>query len=132
MFNEDGGITPPWVMWFRQVANIAVDPTPTTVTPYTITYAATITPDYANGSIQKVVLTGNVTVNFPTNGTVGSEFTLVFEQDATGGRVITLDAGFKLGDALAYGVASTVTLIKGYFLTTTTLRITAFRQGDPV
>lgn len=124
MFNVDGGMTMPWVRWFQRFTNLTL--------PYVIAYAATITPNYTNGPIQHVVLTGNIAVNFPTGGTVGDDFLLVLIQDATGGRVITLNAGFKLGSELAYGDPSTVTVIGGYFMSATELRIQIFRQGDPV
>ena len=135
MNNEDGGFTPPWVFWFQQVAK-AIDsfvaPVPTVAAPYVITFASIITPDYGNGATQEVTLTGDITVNFPSNAVAGGSFLLVLAQDATGGWEITLDAGYKLGDEIAYGDPSTVTAIGGYFMSTTELRVTIFRQGDPV
>lgn len=64
---------------------------------YTITYAATITPNVLNGLDQKCTLTGNVTVAVPsvTAGVVvGTRFRVRLIQDGTGSRVITFGAGY--------------------------------------
>lgn len=61
-----------------------------------IAYAASITPDAAAG--ERVVvgtLTGNMTINAPSNPRTGAELHFAFTQDATGGRVITWNAVFK-------------------------------------
>ena len=56
----------------------------------TITYAATITPDIALGSIQQVTLTGNVTMNaFGGTPQAGQSMVIKFIQDATGGRLLS-------------------------------------------
>jgi len=53
------------------------------------TFAATFAPDITDSSIVKVTMTGNITsLNAPTGRTFGI-FTLVFVQDATGGRTVT-------------------------------------------
>ena len=121
-----------WAKFFAFLVENSGTVAPSTAAPYVITYSATITPDYSNGAIQEVTLTGDITVDFPTSGTVGGEFLLILIQDSTGGWEITLDAGYKLGSELAYGDASTVTAIGGYFMSATELRVTIFRQGDPV
>lgn len=60
-------------------------------------YAASITPDVAVGeNILVGTLTGAITVNAPTNPTAGQVITFVFTQDATGGRVVTWNAVFKV------------------------------------
>jgi hypothetical protein len=41
------------------------------------------------------VLTGNLTINAPTNPRTGAMLTFAFIQDATGGRTITWNAVFK-------------------------------------
>lgn len=128
LFNEDGGLTPPWVYFFEQVAKNSG----TAPTLYVIPYASTITPNFTNGAIQQVTLTGNITINFPVNPVIGGSFLMSWAQDATGGRIVTLNAGFKLGDQLAYGDPLTVAALGGYFMSTTELRVTIFRQGDPV
>ena len=65
-------------------------------TPYTWTYATSITPNPGNqGWEQNIPLTGPVTINACTPGGSaisgeGSKMTLIFKQDATGGRVVTM------------------------------------------
>jgi hypothetical protein len=62
----------------------------------TVAYAATVTPNLVNGG-RKLIgpLTGNISVNTPTNPWKGARMTLMFQQDATGGRTITLPATIK-------------------------------------
>lgn len=61
-----------------------------------IAYAASIAPDAALG--ERVIvgtLTGNLTINAPTNSRTGAMLILNFSQDAIGGRTITWNAAFK-------------------------------------
>ena len=60
---------------------------------YTITYAATLTPNFNHSSKQKCVLTGDVTVAAPTNMEIGDLIELELVQDGTGGQDITWFAG---------------------------------------
>jgi hypothetical protein len=60
---------------------------PSFVTPFT--------PDLAQGRTVMMTLTDNITVNAPTGGSTGDQFTLIFIQDATGGRRITWDAEYR-------------------------------------
>lgn len=56
----------------------------------TITYASTITPDIALGSIQQVTLTGNVTMNaFGGTPQAGQSMVIKFVQDGTGSRLLS-------------------------------------------
>lgn len=56
----------------------------------TITYASTITPNIALGSIQQVTLTGNVTMDaFGGTPQAGQSMVIKFIQDATGNRLLT-------------------------------------------
>jgi hypothetical protein len=53
-------------------------------------YAATLTPDLTRGTTVAVgMLTGNITINLPSQMTAGMRFTFIFYQDATGGRTVT-------------------------------------------
>lgn len=52
--------------------------------------------DWANGSVQKLTLTGNATITF-SNATAGGSYALVLVQDATGGRTVSL-TGWGFGD----------------------------------
>ncbi len=67
-----------------------------------VAYAASITPAFAAGSVQKVgTLTNNVTINNPT-GTIADqqEITFRFQQDGTGGRTITWGSSFLFGESI--------------------------------
>jgi len=54
-----------------------------------LTYAATITPNVANATIQTVTLTGNVTLNAFENVRTGQSLTLIIKQDGTGSRILS-------------------------------------------
>ncbi|MGI8426331.1 MAG: DUF2793 domain-containing protein [Actinomycetota bacterium] len=61
-----------------------------------IAYTATITPDGSLG--ERVIvgtLTGNLTINAPTNPRTGAMLVFSFTQDASGGRAITWNGAFK-------------------------------------
>lgn len=63
-----------------------------------IAYASTITPNLANGDYIKVgQLTGNITINAPTNAQDGDEVQFYFQQDGTGSRTITWNSVFVGG-----------------------------------
>ena len=65
---------------------------------YTLTYAASIIPDLANGINQALTATGNVSLSAPiyTNGTLtaGILFSYKHIQDTTGGRTLTFSSGY--------------------------------------
>lgn len=44
----------------------------------------TITPDVANGEIQRITLTGNITMNAFANPVAGQRLTMIFQQPAAG------------------------------------------------
>ncbi|MEW5708787.1 MAG: hypothetical protein AB1830_07770 [Pseudomonadota bacterium] len=61
-----------------------------------IAYAPSITPDVRLGERVTVgTLTGNITINAPTNPRRGARLEFVFAQDGTGNRTITWDVVFK-------------------------------------
>jgi len=72
--------------------------TANTGTAYTI--------DLANGSVQILTLTGNVTYTFPT-ATAGRSFLLIEKQDGTGGRTVTWPAAVKWPSGTAPTITST-------------------------
>lgn len=57
--------------------------------------ASSYTPNWNNGSIHTVTLTGNVTFGAPTNMIAGSSLTLILTQDGTGGRTANWNASYK-------------------------------------
>ena len=60
--------------------------------------AATITPNAANGSVQKYTLTGNITWNAFGTPVAGQSITMILVQDATGSRTLT-STGIKWSGA---------------------------------
>lgn len=54
--------------------------------PVALTYAATVTPNFALGNFFTVTLTGNVTFANPTNQTAGQSGCLAITQDGSGSR----------------------------------------------
>jgi hypothetical protein len=59
---------------------------------HTLPYGANITPDVsANGSLQEITLTGNVTFQGFANAENGHSLTLIIHQDGTGNRTFTED-----------------------------------------
>jgi hypothetical protein len=57
----------------------------------------TITPDFVDGSIQNLTLTGNITLNSLGNALAGRSMTLILNQDGTGGRTLTSSMKFAGG-----------------------------------
>jgi hypothetical protein len=56
--------------------------------------SGSFTPDLNNGTIQKFVLTGNVTLNPPANMGAGQSMTLIFTQDTTGGHLLDANTAY--------------------------------------
>ena len=91
---------------------------------------STYTPDYSQGTVQTVRLTGNITLAAPTNMTAGAKMTLIVTQDGTGSRTITWNNNYKFPnmdpsistnnnavdtiDILYTGLKYLVTIIKDY------------------
>jgi hypothetical protein len=83
-----------------------------------ITFASTITPNASLSNAFVVTLTGNITVNTPSNGKSGQVITLRFKQDGTGGRTLTFGSGWRgnAGDDLALSTgASDLDVLIAYF-----------------
>ena len=57
-------------------------------TLYSANTGTAITVDLANGTIQKLTLTGNATITMPT-ATAGKSFVIILAQDGTGSRTVT-------------------------------------------
>jgi hypothetical protein len=82
--------------------------TANTGTAYTI--------DLANGSVQYLTLTGNVTYTFPTP-VAGRSFILIQRQDATGGRTVTWPASVDWPGAVAPTLTSTAQRVDKFVFT---------------
>ena len=57
----------------------------------------TITPDVANGNVQSITLTGNITFNAFGNAEAGQSMTLIIKQSASGGETLTSSMVFAGG-----------------------------------
>ena len=82
--------------------------TANTGTAYTI--------DLANGSVQYLTLTGNVTYTFPTP-VAGRSFILIQRQDATGGRTVTWPSTVDWPGAVAPTLTSTAQRVDKFVFT---------------
>lgn len=49
--------------------------------------SGTLTPDASSGTVHRMTLTGNITINSLTNVVTGSSVTIFLKQDNTGGRL---------------------------------------------
>lgn len=56
--------------------------------------SGTVTPNRSNGTIQKFTLTGNITLNLPTNMGAGQSLTLILTQDSAGNRILDANVGY--------------------------------------
>jgi hypothetical protein len=65
-----------------------------------ITYGASITPDASLFTLARITMTGNMTVNAPLNPVDGMVRYFEFIQDATGLRLLTLNAVFAVPAAI--------------------------------
>jgi hypothetical protein len=65
-------------------------------TVQTPAFAASYTPDPFAGQFIEMTLTGAITVNAPASAYNGQQVTFIFIQDATGGRVVTWNAVYRV------------------------------------
>lgn len=88
-------------------------------TVFALTYGATITPDAANGSVQTVTLTGNVTFSAFSNPVSGQTITLIITQDATGSRTLTSTMKFAGGSKTLSTAANSIDILTVSYIGTT-------------
>ena len=86
-----------------------------TETISTVTYSSTITPDVANGTVQKVTLTGNVTFSAFSNPVTGQSLTLIITQDATGSRTLTSTMKFSGASKTLSTAANAIDIITVFY-----------------
>jgi hypothetical protein len=84
-------------------------------TNFALTYGATITPDVANGNVQTVTLTGDVTFSAFTAPEAGQSLTVIVKQDATGSRLLTSTMLFAGGTATLSTAASAIDIISVFY-----------------
>lgn len=137
-YNNATGVftyTPPTASGIGALANLSEDTTPqlggnldgqaNTVsnvnlkdykeTNYALSYGATITPDVANGNVQTVTLTGNVTFSAFSNAESGQSLTLIVKQDATGSRTLTSTMKFAGGNKTLSTAANAIDVISVFY-----------------
>lgn len=84
---------------------------------YTLAYAATITPDVANGNVQKMSCTGDFTFSAFSNPEAGQTLTLVVDHNGAA-RTLTSTMSFAGGDN-ALSTSDTVDIISVFYDGTT-------------
>ena len=77
--------------------------------------SGTITPDFNNGSIQKLTLTGNITLNSLANAVAGRSMTLILTQDGTGGHVLSTTMKFSDGYSTLSVLAGAIDIISVFY-----------------
>jgi hypothetical protein len=81
------------------------------------TSSGSITPDWNNGSIQKIILNGGLSLNVPINMQSGSFLKLVVMQNASGNHLLTPNASlkFKGGNKTLSTSANAIDMMKIYY-----------------
>jgi len=86
--------------------------------------------DFSAGRNFQLTLTGNITLNVPSNMTDGQSGVIVFVQDATGSRTLSLNASIKKpGSAPTLSTAAAAVDRIGYVVRGSTLEITALEKA---
>jgi len=75
----------------------------------------TITPNIANGSIQQINLSSNMTFSSITNIAAGQSFVLIVTQDATGNRTLTSTMKFAGGVKTLSTIGGTIDVIGVFY-----------------
>ena len=87
------------------------------------TSSGSITPDWNNGSIQKIVLNGGLTLNVPINMQSGSSLKFIIRQNSSGNHILSPNASlkFKGGNKTLSTSSNAIDMIKIYYDGTTYL-----------
>jgi hypothetical protein len=83
------------------------------------TTTGTITPDCANGSIQKITLTGSITFNAFANPVAGQAMTLIITQSAAGNLTLTSTMKFAGGSKTLSTAANSIDILSVFYDGTT-------------
>lgn len=75
----------------------------------------TITPDVANGNVQAITLTGNITFNAFSNAETGQTMTLIITQSSTGGETLTSTMKFAGGEKTLSTAANAVDILSVFY-----------------
>jgi hypothetical protein len=85
-----------WSAWFNPLTAPQSWTGPQRSTPLSVAYAASLTLDLATANNFNIgTLTGNITLNNPSNQVAGQSGAIKFLQDGTGGRTITYGTNWK-------------------------------------
>jgi hypothetical protein len=81
------------------------------------TSSGSITLNWNNGSTQKIVLNGGLTLNVPTNMQSGSTIKLIIRQDSSGNHLLSANASlkFKGGNKTLSTSANSIDMVKIYY-----------------
>jgi len=77
--------------------------------------AGTHTPNVNSGTVHKMLLTGNVTINALANVTTGSNATLILTQDSTGTRLLSSTMKFAAGNKTLSTAATSTDIISVFY-----------------
>jgi hypothetical protein len=98
----------------------------------TLTYSSSITPDASANSRFEVTLTGDTTINIPTNLSEGQVIVYRIRQDATGGRSVTWHSNYRTGQIpnieVADGASKTTYVICIYHEDDTKMDMVSFMK----
>ena len=79
------------------------------------TTSGTLTPDPNNGSVQKITLNNNLTLNALSNVANGDSITLIVKQDGTGGRTLSSTMKFAGGTKTLSTAANAIDVITIFY-----------------
>lgn len=94
-----------------------------------VTISGAWAPNFAAGRNFSVILSGALTFNAPTNMKDGQSGAIRFQQDATGGRTIGVNAAIKKVGAYTLSTSANAVDRCGYIVKGTVLELTALEKG---
>jgi hypothetical protein len=88
-----------------------------------LNYSSTVQPNFATGNNFNIVLTGNMTLSFPSNPTVGQSGIIYLVQDGTGSRTVSYGTGWRFPGGAAPTLTTTANSVDAlvYVVRTTSL-----------
>lgn len=95
-----------------------------------ITYSASISPDFTSDETRHITLTGPLTLGAPAV-TAGQKIRLILIQDGTGNRTWSVNSAYKFAGGYVPPLsteANAVDVLEGYARTTGEIQVTAFKR----
>lgn len=99
-----------------------------------ITYAASVAPDFSADETRHITLTGPLTLNAPTV-TAGQKIRLYLIQDATGSRTWAVNAAYKFPGGYVPPLSTTanaIDMLVGHARTSGEIQVEEFKRQDPL